>query len=154
MIAFCRTPNIVSIDWLIQSIKVGKVLSCDKYLAVNDSKAEKQYQFTLHDTIKTIQSNLVNDMYLLTGWSVYVCDGVAGKKAPPADELQLIIEAADGIWLPTLSTMSDKTLIITSDPETKKQISNKNITSALKSGAIKKTVSWLFHCIMTQKLNI
>jgi hypothetical protein len=155
MIAFCRTPNIVTADWLIQSLKVGKALPCEGFLAINDDKAEKQYQFALCDTIARIETNIANRMYLLSGWSVHVCEGVAGKKAPPEDELQSIVEAADGIWLRSLSLKaSNRTLVITSDPETKKQISNKSVVAALKSGAVKKTTTWLFHAIMRQQLNI
>jgi hypothetical protein len=155
MIAFCRTPNIVTADWLIQSLKVGKALSCEQFLAINDEKAELQYQFTLSDTIGRIGSNIASQIYLLSGWSIYVCEGVAGKKAPPEDELQLIVEAADGIWLRSLTTKSsNRKLVITGDPETKKQVSNKNVVAALKSGAVKKTTTWLFHAIMTQQLTI
>jgi hypothetical protein len=62
--------------------------------------------------------------------------------------------------VPTLTEKSvatlDKTklLIITSDPEPKKQASTKAIDFAVKSGATKKTTSWLFTCIMKQTVEL
>jgi hypothetical protein len=157
MIALCRTPNIITSDWLLHSANVGKALETDKFLVLDDEKAEKMYNFSLRKTIDRIRSNINNGNLLLDGWSVYVCKGVAGHKSPPEKEFRLIVEAAGGKWLDSLkasNTSATKTIIITSDPEPKKQISTKDVTTALKSGALKKTTTWLFHSTMTQELAI
>jgi hypothetical protein len=157
MIAMCRTPNIVSSDWLTQSSNLGKALPCNKFLILDDEKAEKLYKICLSRTIDRITSNLKHGAYLLGGWSIYVCKGVAGKKAPPEKELRLIVEAAGGTWLSSLSKSNaegDKVLLVTSDPETKKQLSEKAVSIALKNGAIKRTTAWLFRATMTQELEI
>ena len=39
---------------------------------------------------------------LLAGFSVRFCKNVAGRKAPSADELFLIVRAAGGAWVPSL----------------------------------------------------
>lgn len=157
MIALCRTSNIITSDWLLQSCNAGKALKTDKFLVLEDDKAEKQYNFSLRKTISRINTNIKNEKYLLDGWSVYVCNGVAGNKSPPEKELRLIVEAAGGKWLASLSSKSSvvsskNTIIVTSDPESKKQISSKDVIAALKSGAHKKTTAWLFHAMMTQEL--
>jgi hypothetical protein len=65
-----------------------------------------------------------------------------------------------GTWVPTLSEKSvatmdrSKLLIITSDPEPKKQASTKALAFAVKSGAAKKTTSWFFTCIMKQTVEL
>ena len=96
---------------------------------------------------------------VLTGWSVHVCKGVAGgKKAPPEKEMKLIVEHAGGIWTPVLSQKAladvdvSKILVITSDPEVKRQISVKAVQNVLEKGAKKNTTSWLFGCLMKQKI--
>jgi hypothetical protein len=45
-------------------------------------------------------------------------------------------------------------LVITGDPETKKQLSPKPIALVLHDGAVKQTTSWLFHAVMTQHLDL
>lgn len=159
MIAFCRTCNIVTLDWLVQSARVGNALPCAPFFALGDEKAEKQYNFSLEKTIARIQANLKNETYLLSGRAVYVCKGVAGNKAPPENELRLIVEAAGGTWLSSLTSPSkdgknSTIIIVTSDPEPKKQVSSKDVTAALKGGAAKKTTSWLFRATMTQQLDV
>jgi hypothetical protein len=41
-------------------------------------------------------------------------------------------------------------LVITGDPETKKQLSPKPIALALHNGEVKQTTPWLYHGLMTQ----
>ena len=93
---------------------------------------------------------------LFDGWSIHVCKGVAGKKAPPEAELKAIVEQAGGAWTSTLSQKVlgeldlSRLIVITSDPETKQQVSAKLVKEALNSGAKKLTTSSLFGCIMRQ----
>ena len=157
MIGICRTPNIVRLEWLEMSAKAGKPLPCDKFLILGDKQAEKQYQFTMRRTLKKVRSNFGSESFLLNGWKVHICGGVAGNKAPPEKELKLIVEAAGGSWTPSLSKIRKETarlLVITSDPEVKKQVSASEVAVALRNGAQKRTTSWLFHAIMTQVLDL
>ena len=97
---------------------------------------------------------------MLSGWYVHVCKGVAGKKAPPEKEMKLIVEQGGGVWMPTLTPKAlggvdlSRMLVITSDPEVKKQVSLKAVENVLKKGAKKNTTSWLFGCIMRQRIEI
>lgn len=157
MIGMCRTPNIVTLMWLEQSSNHGKPLPADTFLVLDDVKAENQYNFSMIKTIDRVKSNLKEGKYLLEEWSVYTCKGVAGNKAPPEVELKLIVEAAGGKWISSLSGKGmdpKKTIIITSDPEQKKQVNSKDIIAILKKGATKKTSTWLFDAMMTQQLHL
>jgi len=160
MIGICRTPNIVTKDWLIKSSKAGKALPCAKFLVLHDAEAEKLYDFSMRQTLKNISSNLERGTFLLDGWWIFVCKGVAGNKAPSSEELQRIVEAAGGSWLVLLTPSATKDvnpsrlLLITGDPETKKQLSSKPVASVLHNGASKRTTAWLFHAIMKQQLDL
>jgi hypothetical protein len=153
MVAFCRTTNIVNLAWLTDSIKAGEPLACDNFL-IMDATAEKLYGFTMRETLKTSSSKLKRNAFLLDGWSVFICHDVAGNKAPPADELQTIVIAAGGMWLDSPTDVKSKILVITSDPATKNQLSSKYVASALRNGASKRTIKWLFDCIMTQRTDL
>lgn len=154
MIALCSTENIVSLNWLVESAEAKKLLPCRDYV-IADAHAEKKYGFSMKKTLKTIESRRSR---LLEGWSVYVCKGVAGNKAPGADELQLMIEAAGGSLLGSFTKKKgldfSKILIITSDPETSKQVSTKTVAAALDEGASKRTVKWLFDALMKQESDL
>lgn len=157
MIAMSVTPNIVTLEWLSRSATKKAPLPCDEYL-LRDIEFEKTYDFSMEKACKKIKSRVSKGERLLDGWSVYVCPGVSGNKAPPTSELKLIVEAAGGSWLtklesnPTLSY--DKTLIITSDPPTGKQEKAKSVERAVHKGAKKRTTSWLFRTTITQELDI
>lgn len=159
MIGLCATGNIVNVDWLVKSGKANEALPADEFL-VDDKEAEKKYDFSMEESVKRGNSMRENGEKLLSGWYVHVCKGVASNKAPPEKEMKLIVEVAGGEWLPSLTPKTTKDLdtyqllIITSDPEQKKQISTKGVAAALQDGATKKTTSWLFGCIMKQKLDL
>jgi hypothetical protein len=160
MIGICRTRNIVNKLWLLNSSKQGRSLPCDDFLILNDTEAEAKYDFSMRDTLERVSSNIEEGTSLLGGWWIYVCKGVAGKKAPSEAELKLIVEAAGGTWLSSLNSsyMKDvdvsRLLVVTGDPDTKKQLSPKPVASALRDGAVKQTTSWLFHAVMTQHLDL
>lgn len=155
MIALCRTPNIVSLDWLNKSGENGSWLPCDNFLIVNDRNAERLYEFSMEKTLKRLKSNLEAEQYILDGWDVYVCDGVAGNKAPQKDELKCIVEATGGTWVTSLRSCNpEKLLILTSDPETTTQTSKKTIRSALEQGATKRSIKWFFGTTFTQTTDL
>lgn len=156
MIALCRTANILSLDWLVRSAAQARPLPCKDYLIL-DKKVEQQYKFKMRNTLNNLSRRLEHRVYLLDGWSVYVCKGVAGKKAPPVEEFQFIVEAAGASWLKSLPARGldyGKVVIITSDPETKEQASMKSVAHAVKNGATKKKTTWLFHAMMTQEVDL
>ena len=78
---------------------------------------------------------------------------VADVKAPPMKALQLIVEAAGAQVIKSLSDTGDplKTIILTSDPSTKAQLSERGVKGIADAGAKILTTSWLFHTIITQK---
>jgi hypothetical protein len=136
MIGICRTRNIVNELWLLNSSKQNRSLPCDEFLILDDTEAEAKYDFSMRATLGRILSNVEQGTSLQGG----VRKGVAGNKAPYEDELKLIFEAAEGTWFASLNSpiMQDvdvpHLLVITGDPETKKQLSPKPIASALRDG--------------------
>ena len=149
----CKTKNIVRLQWLIESHAANELLPCEDFLAL-DKVAEKKYSFSMKKTLSIIGSRIDSDTpRLLEGWSVFVCKGVAGNQAPDAKELRLMVEAAGGSWLSSVTKKGldfSKLLIITSDPEESKQVSMKTVSGALENGAAKRTTSWLFDTLMKQ----
>jgi hypothetical protein len=158
MIAMNKTPNIVLLDWFTDSAKKGIALPCDKFL-VKDKGAEKEYGFIMDETIERIKEHLANDTAVLIGKHIYVCKGVAGKKAPKENELKCIVLAAGGEWLANLnnlqaSQLNDVVIITSSEPsDASKQIKVAKAASAIKRGVLHKTTTWLFDGIMAQQLD-
>lgn len=157
MIGLCVTSNVVSIDWLLQSAMKNTVLPAQDYLLLRDRKAEKRYNFSMRKTLQRGDLLRKRGATLLEGRSVYVCKGVAGKKAPPTEELKLIVEAAGGIWLSGPSKLrglqGNDALIITSDPVDKRQLTPRDVAKAIKEGVRHFTTSWFFQCIVTQEVS-
>lgn len=157
MIGVCRTSNIVHMDWLTASAKNRSALPCRKFLLLNDAKAETAYGFKMRETLSNGNRMRQEGKTLLNGMSVFICDGVAGNKAPPENELKLIINAAGGKWVtaPALAKVkAPQTIIITSNPAQKGQLSAKEVSKAIKKGTMCRTTNWLFDCIMKQELSL
>lgn len=158
MIAFCKTANIVNLDWLVQSAKAKMALAAEKFLILNDKTAEKKYSFSMITTLERIRTLKGKNRGLFDGWNIFVCKGVAGNKAPPEGELRLVVEATGATYLSSPSQLKslkpDKTIFITSEPESKQQVSSKVIAKALQQGAEKRSVKWLFDAIMNQSVHM
>ena len=156
MIGICKTSNIVHMNWLLSSARKRKPLPSREFLLLNDVKAETAYGFKMLDTISNGTQMRQEGKSLLNGKAIVVCQGVAGNKAPPLNELKLIVEAAGGQWA-TASALGKlqaaQAIIITSNPATKNQLASKTISQAIKKGVPYRTTSWLFDCIMKQELS-
>ena len=161
MICVCRTSNILHMSWLVKSAEKGRPLPCNGHLLLNDTKAESTYNFSMKETLKNGIEVRTNQGGLLDGWKVFFCKGVAGHKAPSMQELRLIIDAAGGTVLDTLTTKeagaiaSDRSvLIVTSDPPTAAQKSQADkLMEKLGTSGRVETTSWLFQCIIRQKID-
>eukprot|EP00804_Cyclotella_cryptica_P008469 CCRYP_003983-RA/>CCRYP_003983-RA protein AED:0.02 eAED:0.02 QI:175/1/1/1/1/1/4/1132/1292 len=155
MICICKTSNILSIDWLEQSASQNKVLDPKGFLVLGDKAAEAAYNFSMRDTLENGEEARRNGG-VLGGYYVYICNGVADNNAPPLQALQLIIEAAGGQVLKTLARRGDtlNTIILTSDPSTNAQLTEKGVKRAGSQGAKIRTTSWLFHTIITQRISV
>ncbi len=68
MIALCRTPNIVSIDWLEKSASAGAPLPCDDFLILNNKELEKKYNFSMRRTREKLNARLEEGELLLDGF--------------------------------------------------------------------------------------
>ena len=148
MICISSTSKILNIEWLEQSCENNQILDTSDFLHVNDTEAEQRYDFSMSETIS---NGIIARRRggVLGGWWIYVCNGVAGNRAPSMEELQLIIEAAGGTVLRSLSDSGydpEKTIILTSDPSTSAQLSES------RQIGVPHTTSWLFHTIITQRL--
>ena len=159
MICVCKTPNILNLDWLTKSSKAKEPLDAKDFLLLDDTSAEKTYDFNMKDTLENGEAVRSQRGGLLGGWSIHFCKGVAGTKAPPEHELRLIVAAAGGMFLKTLSARATKdvdasrVIIITSDPATAAQKSDKDVKRLTSQGARVFTTKWFFHSIITQHLS-
>lgn len=157
MAALCITSNILKAEWLEDSYKKRSLLSCSHYLLLNDSKAENAYKFSMKQTL-TEGRERRRDGGLLASWKIMVCDEVAGNKAPKEADLRMMVEAAGGEWLLSsnipVPVMEDPThvIVITSDPALPSQIEDDKASTAAENGAGFFTTTWLFDCMMHQKL--
>ena len=156
LVCVCKTPNIVTMKWLEQCAKEQRILETTPYLLIGDEEVESRYDFSMK---KTIQNGIrIREKGgVLGGFYVYICEGVAGNKAPNSKELKLIIEAAGGQVLQQLSTYHNidptKVMALTSDPSTPAQQRDSEVRKILKSGGKTLTTSWLFRIIITQCIN-
>lgn len=159
MIAMNRTPNIVTLDWLVESAKAKKALPCDKFLILNDKEAENRYGFSMREALRRTRKNVREGSPVFGGIAIFVCDGVAGRQAPSKKELKLIVEAAGGKWLPKVDKWQPKdgsralVVVTSSDSKhAKKQTKSKHVARVLSLGAEEKTTAWLFDSMMAQKI--
>lgn len=157
MICICKTPNILSIDWLEQSAKEQCVVETNDFLMLNDTEAEKTYNFSMKATLENGKLARTTSGGVLGGCFVYICRGAAGKNAPSSKELALLIDATGATLLQSLLDVDNppapnKTILITSDPTTKEQRSEKGVEDWMRRGAKLCTTTWLFHTIITQQL--
>ena len=96
---------------------------------------------------------------ILTQYNIYFSKGVAGNKAPPSNELGLIIDAAGGTLLKSLTAKAVRDInpldiiIVTSNPATTTQKKDINVNKLSRLGAKNVTTSWLFNCFMLQRVN-
>ena len=158
MICICKTSKILSIRWLEQSAKVQRVLDTDDFLVLDDKEAEKTYNFSLIETLESGKKARLERNGVLGGWYVYIGKGVAGNNAPSSEEMNLVVEATGATLLHSLEESEDgpadrtKTIIITSDPSTAAQRSEKGVKRVSKLGAKVLSTADLFHTIITQQL--
>ena len=156
MICICRVAQILSIEWLEQSAKQQCVLDTNDFLLLDDREAEKRYNFSMKTTLRNGILARKRRGGVLGGWSVYICSGVAGNKAPSLREIHLIIEAGGGQVMKSLSRTESfdrtKIIVLTSDPSTKLQLGELGVAKAKRCGAKVMSTSSLFHTIITQNL--
>jgi len=157
MIAISRTSNILHMDWLTNSYAEKRVLDCQKYRLINDTVAEKTYNFSMLNSLEEGEKRR-NKGGLLNGWNIYICEGVAGNKAPKQEELLLIIKAAGGNILkyPDINSLGKedqaKSIVLTSTPATSEQKKDPKVSRLARFGKGYFTTSWLFDCIINQQL--
>jgi len=154
MICFCKTSNILGIEWLEQSAREQKALDPHDFLLLSDREAENTYNFKLSDSFKNGAVARSERGGVLGGWHVYICAGVAGNKAPSTKELKLIVEAAGAAVLYSLTEKKvidpTKTIIITSDPAHKSHLKERGVDRVASLGGRIRTTSWLFQTMITQ----
>lgn len=157
MTSLCKTSNILKAEWLEDSYKKRSLLSCANYSLINDTKAENLYSFSMKQTL-TDGKERRRDGGLLFGWKILVCDNVAGNKAPKESDLRMMIEAAGGEWLLSsnipvpISEDPTHVIVITSDPSLSSQIDDEKASIAAENGAGFFSTTWLFDCMMHQKV--
>jgi hypothetical protein len=94
LIGLCNTGAIVGLRWLVESGKAKRALAPADFLLTDDIEAEVKYGFSMQTSIDRSERLRSNDKKVFSGWSVHVCRGVAGNKAPPQEELKLIVQQA------------------------------------------------------------
>lgn len=83
-ISFC--PRIVDMAWLVESAAAGVALDEDAYI-VRSPEAEERYGFKM-------DAALADKSKVLAGLSVHCTEVPKGVKAPPPDDMKLIVESA------------------------------------------------------------
>jgi hypothetical protein len=155
MICVCKTSQILSIRWLERSAKEQRVLNTDDFLILDDREAEETYKFSMKETLENGRKARLERGGVLGEWYVYICPGVAGTNAPSSKELAFVIKATGATLLSSLSESEiydpTKTIVITSDPSTTAQRSDKGVKRATRLGAKLLSTTSLFHVIITQK---
>lgn len=164
MVAISRTSNMVHLDWLIESARKGEALDTQEFLLLDQTEAEKQYNFKLSESLARGNKLRAKGTLLLDSVDMFLCNGVAGSvregdKTPPEKDFRLILEGAGAKVLTTLAQRSSekgKMVIVTSKDakERKKQLAKRDVATAVKQGAIVKTAEEIFHAIMTQDFKI
>ena len=148
----------LNIRWLEESFRQQQILDTKGFLHLDDTEAEKRYSFSMRETIRHGINVRHERGGVLGGRWIYICRGVAGNQAPSTKELHLIIEAAGGTVLRSLSSSHSydplNTIIITSDPRTHSQLNENGIEQQIANGAKTCTTSWLFHTIITQRFGV
>lgn len=127
MISLCTTSNILKIEWLVESAKAQQILDTDEFLLLDDVVAEKKYGFSMKETIQSGVLARENIGGVLGGRCVYIyqdavetlCRGVARNKDTILRELHLIIKAAGGSVMESLSNLSSihHTVLLTDQSE-------------------------------------
>lgn len=149
-------------NWLIQSARAREALPCNDFLLLNDKEAEEKYNFKMRASLQRGDKLRSKNEFLLSGYGVYVCSGVAGNKAPPEEELKLIVDAAGGKWLSSIAHKdiremnASKILIVTKEKPDKKTMKSpeaRDVDKAVKLGARTWHASWLFQCIIRQSMS-
>ena len=151
MIAMNVTQDILRYDWLIESDKKGKPVPCQDYI-VEDSAA-----FCFSVSIPRATAFRKKHVAVLTGWSIAVCKGVAGKKAPALDELECMVKTAGAEWLGELTAktlLRDSMIILTSSEKPTKAEEKQTKWFAENSNAHIAPISWLFDTLMSQQHNL
>ena len=158
MIGLCCTPNILHLDWLIQSYRQQKVLNCKAYI-FSSVLAEKKYSFVMENSL-SIAEKRRRDGGLLSGWNLYFTYNHANnKKVPKQEDLQLIVQAAGGTVLPqsdsplSSEVNPQKVIVITSDSVLPEKISDSRAAKLVLDGARFFLMRWLFDCITNQELS-
>jgi hypothetical protein len=105
MIAMCKTSNVVSLRWLEDSARQRRVLSPSQYLVLNDTVAEQLYKFNMRKALQNGDELRQRGDTLFRGRHIWVCPGVAGHRAPPEEEMKLMIAAAGGLWIRSSSNL-------------------------------------------------
>ena len=86
-------------EWLEQSAKEQRVLDTDDFLLLDNREAEKRYNFSMNETIRNGILARRKRGGVLGGWSVYICSGVAGNKAPNMKEMLVSRLLSMCLWL-------------------------------------------------------
>mmetsp|Transcript_12791 Transcript_12791/g.19361 ORF Transcript_12791/g.19361 Transcript_12791/m.19361 type:complete len:918 (+) Transcript_12791:121-2874(+) len=155
MISLCSTSNILHLDWLITSYKQKRFCESRQFLLLHDQTAESNYSFSMKETLRNGEERR-SEGGLFTGRSIYFTKNVAGNKAPKAEELRMIINAAGGRVVDSLSPDEDyfpNVFVITSDP-----LLHPDLVAAQEAEEYVSEVadvfptSWLFDVIIHQKL--
>ncbi len=159
MAALCRTTNILSLDWLKDSYKQKSLVACSHYnLLIHDPTLEEMYNFSMKTTLRE-GNQRYSEGGLFNGWLIYISNNVAGNRAPKREELEMIIQAAGGTMIDhsdlPLSYGKDRShvIVITSDPPLPEQVGNILGRELAHDGAGFFSTTWLFQCIMQQKLS-
>jgi len=141
LLAISKGVDVVSYDWVTNSIKESKLLPTAKYI-YSDKKAETQYKFKLSKTLEKARNQTEG---LLEGHRVYLSNTIK----PSLDEIKTLVESMGGTYIKTKpSELRYDTLIILEEDD------EKNTKYFADMGYFSYTTELLYSAILQQKLDL
>lgn len=116
MLAYQHTVNMVTIDWLRDSYKSDRFLSCEKYLAIHNENIERKLGG------------------VLAGCAMYVCDDLGGNMPKEKNDQLIAASGAVTVNLRTLDNYNVMKLIVLT-PSSSETVLPSRVSSAISLGA-------------------
>ena len=155
MVAMSRASYVVTVDWLRSCIENKTHIPPTHRVDVKVPKNEESNKTISADSLERASVMRKTGKGVLSGCAISLCKQVAGKRAPTLQELECMVTAAGADWMgeciPEKQSRGKRTIVITSDPCSKRQEKALKIRG---DGVLTKTTSWLFDTLMFQRLDL
>lgn len=154
--AVSNATSIVTLQWLVESQELGRLLPVDDFLISTDEDAEREHNFSLQKSIANgilahSKGGICRDLH------VFLTAGVAGAQGPSRATFKALFDISGATERTKSSVktlikkgLAEKLMVITSDPATAQQINDAAVVKA--HGAKVITFRQYFQILLTQTL--